>query len=147
MTYNNNQGYPPAGAPAPYGAAPAQGPKDGGYLYPNDKKVRAEQPDQKGKIKIGEDLARRIMAGEREFYLSGWNKADNKGGRFLSVKMKGIDAQAAPQGGYAVQQRPQAPAPQQQAPRGYAPQPQWQQGPSYPQPLNTPQYPDDEIPF
>lgn len=100
MTYNQPPSYtpPPQASYAPQGG---QRPMDGGYLYPNDKKLRAEQPDQKGKIRLGDEIIRRIMAGEREFYISGWYKQDPKrpGANFLSVKMKGID----PKPTYAAQ--------------------------------------------
>lgn len=133
-------------------------PKDGGYIYPNDKKVRAEQPDQKGKIRMGDDIVRRVMAGEREFYISGWNKQDQKGGRFLSLKMKGIDPK--PQGGWGQPQGQQQGQFQQQAAWGGQPQPQQPMQPQYQQqPMTGPQQGmpqqagpgrnpiDDEIPF
>lgn len=105
MTYN--QGYPPQ--PPQYPTAPQGAPKAGGYLYPNEKKQRAEQPDQKGKIKIGEDIIAAIMGGQREFYISGWNKQDQRGGKFLSVNLKVIEAK--PQGGYGGSQQQWAPQP------------------------------------
>lgn len=106
MTYNNYPGQPPQGQGQAYGG-PRQGPpKDGGYLYPNEKKINAQSPDHKGKVRIGDDVVAAIMAGEREFYLSGWNKQDPKKGnlQFMSVKMKRIEAR--PQG----QQYGQGPA-------------------------------------
>lgn len=79
-----------------------RGPRDNtnsGYLYPNDKKVRAEQPDLKGKINVnGVDM-----------WLSAWNKQDQKTGQpFLSVKVSKIEPRAGQAaGGY----RPTPPAP------------------------------------
>lgn len=109
MSYGNS--YPPHGPTSPpqYPVAPQGAPKAGGYLYPNEKKQRAEQPDQKGKIKLGDDVIAAVMRGEREFYLSAWNKQDQKGQRFLSVNTKVIEAK--PQGGYGGQQQwaPQPP--------------------------------------
>lgn len=111
MTYNQG-GYPPQ--QPQYPTAPQGAPKAGGYLYPNEKKQRAEQPDQKGKIKVGEDIIAAIMSGQREFYISGWNKQDQKGQRFLSVNLKVIEAKL--QGGYGGQHQtqwaPQPPPPQ-----------------------------------
>lgn len=130
MTYNPGYNNPPPQQPS------QGGPKDGGYLYPNDKKIRAEQPDQKGKIKIGPEILGRIQRGETEFYISAWNKQDGKGQRFQSVKLKGIDPNVGG-GGYGAP-RPQQPqyaaphanwqppgSPPPSAPQYAPPQPQW----------------------
>lgn len=143
MTYNS--GYPPQ--------PPRQNaPMDGGYMYPNDKKVRAEQPDEKGKIRIGDDIVRRIMAGEREFWLSAWRKQDPKrpGVNFLSVKMKGMDPkpQYAQQYGAPPPPIPAAPAWAPPPGAGYGhhavstlaqyPTPQMPHGPAYAAPGHDP---------
>jgi hypothetical protein len=82
MTDSNNRG--------------GQGSRDNtnsGYLYPNDKKLRAEQPDYKGKVNV---------AGT-DFWLSAWNKVDQKtGGPCWSVKVTKVEPRQGG-GGYGGQ--------------------------------------------
>lgn len=132
--YNNQGGY--GGQQAPRDKT------NSGYLYPNAKKMRAEQPDIKGKLNIN----------GVDWYISGWNKVDQKNGQsFFSIKITPITQGA--QGAYNAPQFPAAQqpsyggsAPMQQQPSvghtGYAPvvpqQPQ-QQGGYQPKPYQPQQ--------
>ncbi len=127
MTYGPPQGG--YGAPKP----PRQ---NSGFIVPNDRKNKTNDPDMKGTFTIGEDVAQYIMQGGRDLWVSAWHKqAKNpktgQMGPLTSLGMQPKLPKAQAHGGYG------GPAPQPQHPQYGGVQ---QYGGPLQQPAPTPQY-------